>query len=56
VIVDHLLATGGTASAGARLVTGDGARVVESAFVIEFVALGGRKRLAPTEVFSVLRF
>jgi adenine phosphoribosyltransferase len=56
VIVDDLLATGGTASAGAQLVTEHGAKVVECAFVIELAALGGRKRLAPAKVFSVLKY
>lgn len=56
VIVDDLLATGGTASAGAQLVTEHGAKVVECAFVIELEALGGRKRLAPAKVFSVLKY
>ncbi len=56
VIVDDLLATGGTASAGAQLVTEHGAKVVECAFVIELEALGGRKRLAPAKVFSVLQY
>jgi adenine phosphoribosyltransferase len=56
LVVDDLLATGGTASAGVQLVTGHGAKVVECAFVIELEALGGRKRLAPSKVFSVVRY
>jgi len=56
VIVDDLLATGGTASAGVQLVGDHRGKVVECAFVIELEALGGRKRLAPTKVFSVLRY
>ena len=56
LVVDDLLATGGTASAGVQLVTDHGAKVVECAFVIELSALGGRKRLAPAKVFSVLKY
>ena len=56
LIVDDLLATGGTASAGVQLVGDHGARVVECAFVIELKALGGRARLAPTKVFSAVQY
>lgn len=45
VIMDDLLATGGTAAAAAQLVVGQGARVVSFDFVIELVELGGRARL-----------
>ena len=56
LLIDDLLATGGTASAGVQLVTEHRAKVVECAFVIELEALGGRKRLAPNKVFSVLKY
>jgi len=56
LIVDDLLATGGTAAAGVQLVAGHGGKVVECAFLIELKALGGRKRLAPTKVFSALQY
>jgi adenine phosphoribosyltransferase len=46
VIVDDLLATGGTASAAAELARRQGGRVVGFAFVIELDFLGGRERLA----------
>jgi adenine phosphoribosyltransferase len=45
VIVDDLLATGGTAAATARLVTRQGGQVVAFAFLIELAALAGRARL-----------
>jgi adenine phosphoribosyltransferase len=45
VIVDDLLATGGTALAALALVQKIGAEVIECAFVIELVGLPGRKRL-----------
>jgi adenine phosphoribosyltransferase len=54
VIVDDVLATGGTASAAATLVRGQGAYVIGYAFVIEISALSGRERLLPTRVESCL--
>ncbi len=54
VIIDDLLATGGTASAATRLVARAQAQIVEIACVIELVGLKGRERLAPHSVFSLL--
>ena len=45
LLVDDLLATGGTAEAGIRLLERLGAEVVASAFVIDLPELGGRARL-----------
>jgi adenine phosphoribosyltransferase len=45
LLVDDLLATGGTAEAGIRLVERLGASVVGCAFVVDLPELGGRKRL-----------
>jgi adenine phosphoribosyltransferase len=45
VIIDDLLATGGTAAAAVRLCRMVGADVVGSAFIIELTGLNGRKRL-----------
>ncbi len=45
LLVDDLLATGGTAEAGVRLIERLGAEVAGCAFVIELPALGGRDRL-----------
>ncbi|MGH7805978.1 MAG: adenine phosphoribosyltransferase [Candidatus Binatia bacterium] len=56
LIVDDLLATGGTAAAGVELVRRLGGEVVACAFVIELAALGGRARLVPAEIHSVLRY
>ncbi|MFN4129817.1 MAG: adenine phosphoribosyltransferase, partial [Paracoccaceae bacterium] len=45
LLVDDLLATGGTAEAGIRLIERLGAKVVGCAFVVDLPDLGGRKRL-----------
>lgn len=41
LVVDDLLATGGTAKAASALLTGQGAKVAGYAFIIELVGLGG---------------
>lgn len=56
VIVDDLLATGGTAAAAAELVERQGAEVTAFAFVIELESLGGRARLDGAPVVSILRY
>ena len=56
LIVDDVLATGGTASATIRLVEGLGAKVVGLVFLIELDALGGREKLGDYPVASVLHF
>jgi adenine phosphoribosyltransferase len=56
VIVDDVLATGGTARAAAELVRRQNAHVVSYAFVIELSFLGGRERLLPVRVESVLTY
>jgi adenine phosphoribosyltransferase len=56
IVVDDLLATGGTAKAAAELVRMQGAYVVAFAFVIELTFLGGREKLLPVPVESVLRY
>ena len=45
LLVDDLLATGGTAEAGVRLIEKLGAELVAAAFVVDLPDLGGRKRL-----------
>ena len=58
VIVDDLLATGGTAWAAAELIGQTGARVEGSAFVVELPTLQGRKRLGAhaVSVYSLVQF
>jgi adenine phosphoribosyltransferase len=56
LIVDDLLATGGTAMAAIRLVQKLGSEVVGCAFVIELKFLGGRARLAPIECSTLIDY
>jgi adenine phosphoribosyltransferase len=56
LVVDDLLATGGTAAAAVALVDRLGGRVVECAFLIELSFLGGRGRIAPVPVFSLIQY
>jgi adenine phosphoribosyltransferase len=56
VVIDDLLATGGTAAAAGELVLSQGAEVVAYAFVIELDGLAGRAKLEPAKVVSLLHF
>jgi adenine phosphoribosyltransferase len=56
VIVDDLLATGGTAAAAAELVERQGGVVEAFAFVIELESLKGRARLTERPVIAVLKY
>jgi adenine phosphoribosyltransferase len=56
VIIDDLLATGGTAEAAARLVERCGGEIVEMAFLVELGFLKGRERLAKYPVFSAITY
>ena len=56
VIIDDLLATGGTAAAAARLVESLGGHVVGIGFVIELNQLKGRDKLSQYPIFSVLKY
>jgi adenine phosphoribosyltransferase len=56
LLVDDLLATGGTMKAGCELVKMAGGEVVGCAFLVELTFLGGRARLAPYEVFSLIDY
>jgi adenine phosphoribosyltransferase len=56
LIVDDLLATGGTAAATIDLVSGLGADVVACAFLVELTFLNGRARLGTTPVHAVLPY
>ncbi len=54
LVVDDLLATGGTAAAAANLVRRAGGEVAGWLFLVELAALGGRERLAGAPVLSVV--
>jgi adenine phosphoribosyltransferase len=56
LLVDDLLATGGTMLAGCRLIEKAGGRVAGCAFLVELMFLRGREKLAPHEVFSLIHF
>jgi len=56
VIVDDLLATGGTAEATAKLATALGADIAGMGFVVELDFLNPRKKLAQYDVFSLLHY
>ncbi len=56
LLIDDLLATGGTAKASCDLVERMGAQVVACAFLIELAELGGRKKLEQYEIHSLLSY
>ena len=56
VLVDDLLATGGTSAAAAVLIRKAGGQLLEAQFLIELKFLEGRKRLEPTPVTSFLKY
>ncbi len=56
LIVDDLLATGGTAAATAALVRGQGGEVAAFAFVVTLDFLDGQAKLSPTPVVSLVAF
>jgi adenine phosphoribosyltransferase len=56
LIVDDLLATGGTASATAKLASSLGAEIAGLGFVVELDFLSGRKMLQGYDVFSLLHY
>ncbi len=56
LIVDDLLATGGTALATSQLVEKMGGKIIECAFVVELEFLNGRDKLENKKVFSLLKY
>ncbi len=56
LLIDDLLATGGTAAAGAALIRQVGGQLIEVAFIIELAFLEGRARLAGHEVYAMLSY
>ena len=56
VLVDDLLATGGTSAAAAALIKKVGGELLEAQFLIELDFLHGREKLTPTPVTAFLRY
>jgi len=56
VLVDDLLATGGTSASAAVLIRKAGGQLLEAQFLIELEFLEGRKRLEPTPVTAFLKY
>lgn len=56
IIIDDLLATGGTISACVELCEKLGAEILGSLFVIELIGLDARKKLSPIKVHSLLEY
>ncbi|MCK6511779.1 adenine phosphoribosyltransferase [Myxococcota bacterium] len=56
LVIDDLLATGGTAAAVGRLLEKLQAHVVSFAFLIELSFLNGRQKLAGHEIFSIVQY
>ncbi|HZN33971.1 MAG TPA: adenine phosphoribosyltransferase [Pirellulaceae bacterium] len=56
LVVDDLLATGGTVGACVKLLERTGATIVGCAFAIELAALGGAARLDPHPVYSLIKY
>jgi adenine phosphoribosyltransferase len=56
VLIDDLLATGGTSAAAAALIEKVGGELLEAQFLIELEFLRGREKLEPTPVITFLKF
>ncbi len=56
LLVDDLLATGGTVAAGCELIRKAGGEVAGCAFLVELSFLKGREKLKPYEVFSLIQY
>jgi len=56
VIIDDLIATGGTIAAAVNLVEKLGGEIVECAFVVELPDLKGKEKLGNQKIFSIIEF
>ena len=56
LVIDDVLATGGTAAASCQLIHKLGAEIAACAFVVELDALGGREKLSDYRIHSLLHF
>ena len=56
VVIDDLLATGGTAEAGCKLIEEAGGNIVKALFLVELPELMGRKKLSTYDIDSIISF
>jgi adenine phosphoribosyltransferase len=56
VVIDDLLATGGTADATCKLIENQGGSVIECAFVVELAFLNGREKIGDRKIHSLITF
>lgn len=56
VVIDDLLATGGTAEAGCKLIEETGGEIIKVLFLVELPELNGRKKLAGYDLDSIVSF
>lgn len=56
LLVDDVLATGGTMQAGCKLIEKAGGTILSTAFLVELSFLNGRDKLVGYDVFSLLRY
>jgi adenine phosphoribosyltransferase len=56
VLIDDLLATGGTSASAAALIKKVGGELVAAIFLIELEFLKGREKLKPTPIVSFLKY
>jgi adenine phosphoribosyltransferase len=56
LLVDDLLATGGTMQAAAQLIEQAGGKVAGCAFLVELLFLNGRDKLKPHSIFSLIQY
>jgi adenine phosphoribosyltransferase len=56
VLIDDLLATGGTSASAATLINKVGGQLLEAQFLIELEFLSGREKLSPIPVVSFLKY
>ncbi len=56
VLIDDLLATGGTAAASAKLIENLGGKIIKVLFLIELTDLKGREKLKNYKIFSLIKY